>query len=101
MFWFKSIFKNSPLLAFAILWTCKHISVLILTAQEAVGMIKVIEDPEEGARRLMTEAYQRGSADNITCVVVRFFSDQTGGVGSSSNIDHSIVPDTRPGDSST
>ncbi|CAN6918926.1 hypothetical protein HID58_040578 [Brassica napus] len=73
----------------------------VVSNEEAVGMIKVIEDPEEGARRLMTEAYQRGSADNITCVVVRFFSDQTGGVGSSRNIDHSTIPDTSPGDSST
>lgn len=65
-------------------------------------MIKTIEDPEEGAKRLMMEAYQRGSADNITCVVVRFFSDQ--GVGSSSNsipIDHGIIPDRSSGDLST
>ena len=73
---------------------------LCFDPQEAVGMIKVIEDPEEGARRLMTEAYQRGSADNITCVVVRFFSDQAG-VGSSRDIDHGIIPDRSSGDSST
>lgn len=35
-------------------------------------MVKPIEDPEQAARTLMQEAYQRGSADNITCVVVRF-----------------------------
>lgn len=40
--------------------------------QEAVAMIKPIEDAEEAAKRLMQEAYHRGSADNITCVVVRF-----------------------------
>lgn len=39
-------------------------------------MIKSIEDPEEAAKRLMQEAYQRGSADNITCVVVRFLAGQ-------------------------
>ena len=75
-----------------------------LILQEAVGMVKLIEDPEEGAKRLMTEAYQRGSADNITCVVVRFFSDQTGAVGTSSNsipIDHGIIPDRSSSDPST
>ena len=42
--------------------------------QEAVTMIKPIEDAEESAKRLMQEAYGRGSADNITCVVVRFLT---------------------------
>lgn len=41
-------------------------------------MIKPIQDPEEAAKRLMLEAYQRGSADNITCVVVRFLANQGG-----------------------
>ncbi|MQL93834.1 hypothetical protein Taro_026490 [Colocasia esculenta] len=44
--------------------------------QEAVEMIKPIEDPEQAAKRLMEEAYQRGSNDNITCVVVRFLAGQ-------------------------
>ncbi|RZC56664.1 hypothetical protein C5167_015510 [Papaver somniferum] len=44
----------------------------VVTNEEAVSMTKPIEDPEQAARRLMQEAYQRGSADNITCVVVRF-----------------------------
>lgn len=44
--------------------------------QEAVAMTKPIQDPEEAAKRLMQEAYQRGSADNITCVVVRFLANQ-------------------------
>lgn len=35
-------------------------------------MVKPIDDPVEAASRLMQEAYERGSADNITCVVVRF-----------------------------
>lgn len=45
--------------------------------QEAVEMIKPIEDPEQAAKRLMQEAYQRGSADNITCIVVRFLTDRS------------------------
>jgi len=46
--------------------------------QEAVAMIKPIEDAEEAAKRLMKEAYQRGSSDNITCVVVRFLMNNQG-----------------------
>lgn len=51
-------------------------------------MTKPIEDPEQAAKKLLQEAYQRGSADNITCVVVRFLANQgatshgTGGVTS-------------------
>lgn len=41
-------------------------------------MVKPIQDPEEAAKRLMQEAYQRGSADNITTVVVRFLEEQVG-----------------------
>ncbi|XP_019708050.1 probable protein phosphatase 2C 59 isoform X2 [Elaeis guineensis] len=49
----------------------------VVSNEEAVEMIKPIEDPEQAARRLMQEAYQRGSADNITCVVVRFLANQS------------------------
>ncbi|GLT56903.1 hypothetical protein SLA2020_299160 [Shorea laevis] len=55
----------------------------VVTNEEAVAMIKPMEDPEEAARRLMQEAYQRGSADNITTVVVRFLANQ--GTSSRSN----------------
>ena len=41
-------------------------------------MVKPIKDPEDAAKRLMQEAHQRGSADNITVVVVRFLGDQEG-----------------------
>lgn len=50
----------------------------VVTNEEAVAMIKPIEDPEQAAKSLMQEAFQRGSADNITCVVVRFLSNQAG-----------------------
>lgn len=39
-------------------------------------MVKPIQEPEQAAKRLMQEAYQRGSADNITVVVVRFLANQ-------------------------
>ncbi|AES73518.1 putative protein-serine/threonine phosphatase [Medicago truncatula] len=57
----------------------------VVSNEEAVGMIKPIEDAEEAAKRLMQEAYQRGSADNITCVVVRFLMNQGTSSHSSSN----------------
>ena len=37
-------------------------------------MTKPIPDPEDAAKRLMQEANQRGSGDNITIVVVRFLA---------------------------
>lgn len=40
--------------------------------QEAVSLVKSIEDPEAAARKLTETAFAKGSADNITCVVVRF-----------------------------
>ncbi|KAL8521733.1 hypothetical protein ACS0TY_012032 [Phlomoides rotata] len=48
----------------------------VVTNEEAVSMTKPIQDPEEAAKRLMQEAHQRGSGDNITVVVVRFLADK-------------------------
>lgn len=45
-------------------------------------MVKPIQDSEEAAKKLMKEAYQRGSADNITCVVVRFLENSSSRVSS-------------------
>lgn len=42
--------------------------------QEAVTIVQDIKDAEAASRRLIEEAYSRGSSDNITCVVVRFES---------------------------
>ncbi|ONK68476.1 uncharacterized protein A4U43_C05F12130 [Asparagus officinalis] len=36
---------------------------------EAVAMVKPIENPEEAAKKLMQEASQRGSVDNVQCVI--------------------------------
>jgi protein phosphatase 1L len=47
----------------------------VVTNQEAVSMVKSIEDPEKAANKLTDEAYRRGSADNITCLIVRFNHD--------------------------
>ncbi|KAL7001771.1 putative protein phosphatase 2C 59, partial [Sarracenia purpurea var. burkii] len=48
----------------------------VVTNEEAVAMVKPIQEPEEAAKRLIHEAYQRGSSDNITVVIVRFLDDQ-------------------------
>ena len=42
--------------------------------QDAVALVQDITDAEAAARKLIKEAYARGSSDNITCVVVRFDS---------------------------
>lgn len=44
--------------------------------QEAVEVVKEVEDPEESTKKLVGEAIKRGSADNITCVVVRFLESK-------------------------
>ncbi|CAN1301195.1 Probable protein phosphatase 2C 59 [Linum perenne] len=57
----------------------------VVTNEEAVEMTKPIQEPEQAAKRLLQEAYQRGSADNITCVVVRFLASSQGGTSQGSN----------------
>ncbi|XP_047328385.1 probable protein phosphatase 2C 59 [Impatiens glandulifera] len=59
----------------------------VVSNEEAVEMGKPIEEPEAAAKRLMQEACQRGSGDNITVVVVRFLANQGGGssAGNKSN----------------
>ncbi|MCD7471277.1 hypothetical protein HAX54_011611 [Datura stramonium] len=42
--------------------------------KEAVTIVQDIKDAEAASRKLIEEAYSRGSSDNITCVVVRFES---------------------------
>lgn len=53
----------------------KMFSVGSLKNQDAVTMVQAIPDAEEAARKLTDEALRKGSADNITCIVVRFNSD--------------------------
>ncbi|ERN02988.1 probable protein phosphatase 2C 76 [Amborella trichopoda] len=44
----------------------------VVPNEDAVSLAKTVEEPEAAARKLTETAYMRGSADNITCVVVRF-----------------------------
>lgn len=43
-----------------------------LAFQDAVDIVQDIMNAEAASRKLIEEAYARGSSDNITCVVVRF-----------------------------
>ena len=52
--------------------------------QDAVSLVKMEEDPEAAARKLTETAFGRGGGDNITCVVVKFQHDKTGGDSPSS-----------------
>lgn len=44
--------------------------------QDAVSLARTEEDPEAAARKLTEAAFTRGSADNITCIVVKFLHDR-------------------------
>eukprot|EP00250_Pteridium_aquilinum_P035663 c9782_g1_i1 orf=557-1378(+) len=47
----------------------------VVSNQDAVSMVQSIPNAEEAARKLTEEAIKKGSADNITCVVVRFHNE--------------------------
>jgi protein phosphatase 1L len=44
----------------------------VLSNQEAVSMVESLVDPQHAAQVLTIEAYRRGSAHNISCVIIRF-----------------------------
>lgn len=44
----------------------------VMKNQEAVDMVKSIKDPQVAAKRLTTEALERKSKDDISCIVIRF-----------------------------
>ncbi|XP_060674840.1 probable protein phosphatase 2C 11 [Ziziphus jujuba] len=44
----------------------------VISNKDAVALIQGITEAEEASRKLIAEAYARGSSDNITCIVVRF-----------------------------
>ncbi|KAJ3675235.1 hypothetical protein LUZ60_004277 [Juncus effusus] len=44
----------------------------VISNKDAVDLVRGVSDAEAASRRLIEEAYARGSSDNITCVVVRF-----------------------------
>lgn len=44
----------------------------VVSNQDAVALVKDIAEAEKAAEHLVQEAYQRGSNDNISCVVLKF-----------------------------
>ena len=44
-----------------------------------VSLVKMEEEPEAAARKLIETAFARGSGDNITCIVVKFQHDKPSG----------------------
>uniref|UniRef100_A0A453A245 protein-serine/threonine phosphatase n=1 Tax=Aegilops tauschii subsp. strangulata TaxID=200361 RepID=A0A453A245_AEGTS len=49
----------------------------VVPNEDAVSLVKMVEDPEAAARKLTETAFGRGSGDNITCVVVKFQHSKT------------------------
>ncbi|KAJ7965378.1 Protein phosphatase 2C [Quillaja saponaria] len=47
----------------------------VVPNDDAVSLARTEEEPEAAARKLTEAAFTRGSADNITCIVVRFHRD--------------------------
>lgn len=52
----------------------------VVPNEDAVSIARAEEDPETAARKLTATAFIRGSADNITCIVVKFHHDKAGEV---------------------
>lgn len=48
----------------------------VVPNEDAVSLAREEEEPEVAARKLTEVAFTRGSADNITCIVVRFHHDK-------------------------
>lgn len=44
----------------------------VVANEDAISLAQTEEDPESAARKLTETAFTRGSADNITCIVVKF-----------------------------
>ncbi|THU72066.1 hypothetical protein C4D60_Mb04t08170 [Musa balbisiana] len=49
----------------------------VVTNEDAVSIVRAEEEPDAAARKLTETAFSRGSADNITCIVVRFHDEKT------------------------
>lgn len=51
----------------------------VVTNEDAVSLVRVEDEPEAAARKLTETAFSCGSADNITCIVVRFHQENLDG----------------------
>lgn len=50
--------------------------IVLFDVQDAVSLARTEEEPEAAARKLTEAAFSRGSADNITCIVVQFHHEK-------------------------
>lgn len=48
----------------------------VVANEDAIQLAETEEEPEAAARKLTETAFSRGSADNITCIVVRFLHNK-------------------------
>lgn len=48
----------------------------VVPNEDAVSLARTEEEPEAAARKLTETAFSRGSADNITCIVVKFHHEK-------------------------
>jgi len=51
----------------------------VVPNEDVVSLVKMEEEPEAAARKLIETAFARGSGDNITCIVVKFQHDKLSG----------------------
>ncbi|XP_024990562.1 probable protein phosphatase 2C 76 [Cynara cardunculus var. scolymus] len=49
----------------------------VVPNEDAVSLALLEEEPESAARKLIETAFSRGSADNITCIVVRLYHHES------------------------
>ncbi|KAL8232111.1 hypothetical protein R6Q57_001889 [Mikania cordata] len=65
---------------------CEEFELLVLVSDglwdvvpndDAVSLAQSEEEPEEAAKKLIETAFSCGSADNITCIVVKLYHDST------------------------
>ncbi|KAF2312156.1 hypothetical protein GH714_028315 [Hevea brasiliensis] len=57
----------------------------VVPNEDAVSIARTEEEPEAAARKLTEAAFTRGSADNITCIAVRFHHDKADSANAQSN----------------
>lgn len=48
----------------------------VVPNEDAISLARAEEEPEAAARKLTETAFSRGSGDNITCIVVKFYHDK-------------------------
>ncbi|XP_004308002.1 PREDICTED: probable protein phosphatase 2C 76 [Fragaria vesca subsp. vesca] len=53
----------------------------VVPNEDAISLARTEEEPEAAARKLTGTAFARGSADNITCIVVRFNHEKAESTG--------------------